>query len=586
MIMTQKISIKGQDGKINNKPDDKSSDKPFIVSSLFYMLVILFIGLPMWFSTCSKTRYSLPSLIEFEASLDKSHLKLHLDISVVDLSQQYTTKLHDELSHYEDHQTIHLRNNLPNHFATSIEGIEYNINWRVRRPTHDEINSFIEHSKRGQNTFNKENPHALQELEINLIKIHPSANRFRIFMYLIDESNYSSFCDPMKTHTYTTSFERFIFLCPSVASNSTETYESLVSLIFDAVKETYQETIDPKKLSHTLFSQIDLLHTLLPERLNPEHSDSLHTLADKLHRIFDKNVGDRFPELKELVNIRLVTQNLVDIFDSSIIEKTMLKSNMVCISDRTNSTSIASAARENNTRTVMIDKIGDLFYEFESRLSKHSSQRVHNVLTLIPDPDELSLSFGDQNNDILSFLEGQDSNTLLLANDDKSLVLGLRAIIRRLVGFSRANLCDSCLVRRNVFFNRWELDALMGALIITKLKNTLISLRSISQQVIGIKIPKDVSSIANEAYSTALVSIEHLKTKQILESYRLASKAYELSEKAFYDPSLLESLYFPDELKYAIYLPLFLPLALPLLTSVVRIMKFCLHSDETKVKIN
>ena len=45
------------------------------------------------------------------------------------------------------------------------------------------------------------------------------------------------------------------------------------------------------------------------------------------------------------------------------------------------------------------------------------------------------------------------------------------------------------------------------------------------------------------------------------------------AEAAFFDPSLLALLYFPDDQKYAIYVPYFLPVGLPILLSFKSIVK-------------
>jgi len=45
------------------------------------------------------------------------------------------------------------------------------------------------------------------------------------------------------------------------------------------------------------------------------------------------------------------------------------------------------------------------------------------------------------------------------------------------------------------------------------------------------------------------------------------------AEAAFFDPSLLSLLYFPDDQKYAIYVPYFLPVGLPILLSIKSIIK-------------
>lgn len=40
------------------------------------------------------------------------------------------------------------------------------------------------------------------------------------------------------------------------------------------------------------------------------------------------------------------------------------------------------------------------------------------------------------------------------------------------------------------------------------------------------------------------------------------------SERLFFDPNMLPQLYFPDEHKYAIYVPMFLPILVPILTGI------------------
>jgi len=37
------------------------------------------------------------------------------------------------------------------------------------------------------------------------------------------------------------------------------------------------------------------------------------------------------------------------------------------------------------------------------------------------------------------------------------------------------------------------------------------------------------------------------------------------AESAFFDPTMVSMLYFPDEHRYAVYMPFFVPIAVPLL---------------------
>lgn len=49
-----------------------------------------------------------------------------------------------------------------------------------------------------------------------------------------------------------------------------------------------------------------------------------------------------------------------------------------------------------------------------------------------------------------------------------------------------------------------------------------------------------------------------------------AALAQSLASQAYFDPSMLALLYFPDEHKYAVYTPLFGPVAVPLLVALLR----------------
>lgn len=549
--------------------DDKIPDKPYILNSLYYLFIILFVGAPMWFYTCSVTRYSLPNLDELENRLGNSNNslpKLHLDISLVQFPK-------------DRHLTNYLRTNLSPILQTELENVTYNIGWRVRRPTDQEVDMVQLHIQ--QYNSNKDFQQCLCELEANLLRIHKPSNRFRLHMYLVNEKDYPSFCHIQRIHTYTLGFERLVFLCPSMALTTSNDYSSTVTLIETVLHDVYSKSVNTQRIMAMISGRIDLLFSLLPES-GLDNLDSLSEIADWIHNIYDKNVKTKYPELKELVDIRVITQYIFDLLDEDLLRNIVIKPQ---IRDTNN-----TGGEDSLARIIKIDQLHQLFHKFESRISKHSAQNVHNVVFVIPNSSQQPIVLKHESNN-LNLVEGQDESTMVIFKDKKSLVLNLRALFRRILGLSSPNICDNCLVRRDIFFNRWEIDALMGALLVAKLQNALISLRAIKHQVVGVKIPKDVSMKASEAYKIALEAINQLEKKDTLESYRLASRSYELSEIAFYDPSLLESLYFPDEFKYAIYLPLFLPLALPFIMSMNRMFKALIkfltaRRKDTKLKIN
>lgn len=55
-----------------------------------------------------------------------------------------------------------------------------------------------------------------------------------------------------------------------------------------------------------------------------------------------------------------------------------------------------------------------------------------------------------------------------------------------------------------------------------------------------------------------------MQDHQFRTAYGEAKQAHDKAETAFFDPDMLALLYFPEEHKWAVYLPLFLPLWFPL----------------------
>lgn len=62
-------------------------------------------------------------------------------------------------------------------------------------------------------------------------------------------------------------------------------------------------------------------------------------------------------------------------------------------------------------------------------------------------------------------------------------------------------------------------------------------------------IDDDVGLAINEAYVNIVKAKSHLNQNNLIEAVRYARHAFESSERAFFDPSLLALLYFPDDQK-------------------------------------
>ena len=75
-----------------------------------------------------------------------------------------------------------------------------------------------------------------------------------------------------------------------------------------------------------------------------------------------------------------------------------------------------------------------------------------------------------------------------------------------------------------------------------------------------------------------------LQNGKLREAFSSARQAILASEKAFFDPSLLELLYFPEDQKFAIYIPLFLPISIPVVLSLMQAIKWIRNKDKVKTE--
>ncbi|GAA5861588.1 hypothetical protein JCM3774_002637 [Rhodotorula dairenensis] len=62
-------------------------------------------------------------------------------------------------------------------------------------------------------------------------------------------------------------------------------------------------------------------------------------------------------------------------------------------------------------------------------------------------------------------------------------------------------------------------------------------------------------------------------TTSVIDALPHASAAQSLASRAYFDPSMMGLLYFPDEHKYAVYTPLFGPVAVPLVLALLKELK-------------
>lgn len=119
------------------------------------------------------------------------------------------------------------------------------------------------------------------------------------------------------------------------------------------------------------------------------------------------------------------------------------------------------------------------------------------------------------------------------------------------------------------------------------LSTSTSSLHSLSQllsTISNIVIKDEIGDLVYSSVSHARHSFYQLEQGDLESSFSSAEAAFLASEKAFFDPSLLALLYFPDDQKYAIYIPLFLPVSLPVLMSIRSLWAYYRKSRAPKVE--
>jgi len=296
-------------------------------------------------------------------------------------------------------------------------------------------------------------------------------------------------------------------------------------------------------------SEVEDLKTVEP--LVEKKIDLIHDLA--LNAFF------RESGIADIITVKTITQRT----HHSLSERFM----------KTHVVSDSGSPKEN--RLFLKDYIPSLLNTLESRIVEHNSKHVFRIHVLIPDQNQGPLYFYDSKTGVRSFaVVTEYHGGLMIWNQDNDFPAAYETFMRAMLGLSHNH--QKCSLRRDIFFTEWELDSVMRSIVNAHLNTTLSSLLSI-QSLIGkignIVIQKEISHKMHSAVESAHESLHQLSIGQLGQAYFASTRGYRDSETAFFHPSLLSLLYFPDDQKYAVYFPLFLPISLPLITSLFLLIK-------------
>lgn len=113
----------------------------------------------------------------------------------------------------------------------------------------------------------------------------------------------------------------------------------------------------------------------------------------------------------------------------------------------------------------------------------------------------------------------------------------------------------------------------MGLALSSKASSGLASLARVAGRLQQIPIPKHVAQLVDTSLANITAFTAASKEARWNDAVEHAADAYVDSEKAFFDKSMVGQVYFPDEHKVAVYLPLLGPIGVPLLVGLLREVK-------------
>ncbi|XP_026740825.1 GPI transamidase component PIG-S isoform X1 [Trichoplusia ni] len=162
--------------------------------------------------------------------------------------------------------------------------------------------------------------------------------------------------------------------------------------------------------------------------------------------------------------------------------------------------------------------------------------------------------------------------------------------LRKLLGITDAEHITGAHLEplRSVTPRQWEIDNLLRIRTLEQLTSAERTLQSLAQllgEISNIVINDDVGASINSAVDSIQRASELMQKGDLVEAYKMSQSAFLAAETAFMEPSLLALLYFPDDQKYAIYIPLFLPIMFPVVLSLKNLLLWFrgkpIHKEKT-----
>lgn len=522
-----------------------------LISLTVYLSVFLFIGLPVWYRTTTPERWSLPDV---SALMVKSQTLTHNYKISVSIPEQIESIDVEQLR-------LLLQSNYPRRISFD-NSLMFNHDWSVRY-AHTNEQTLLDDVGN------------LNELDEKLSKEISTSSI--LFLILPPSYKTSQLITPGKYRTF--------FIDLSYVNTNEDIYEILSSSIslqmeqVEAIVErfySHQAGDNEQNIMLLMARKFDFLFDIIYEddENNELTDDTLDYLMKRKQR--HQNLIDNIDQLVEqfytaeygfsdYFQINFITQVLHYVFPN----KNFINSKLI--------------KNSNGERFLPVNAVQDILNQVESKRVEHDSEKSYHLLLYVTSSKSGAMKFFEKernstSNLILTPFRGA---ILILNNKTDDLFQGFRQLVRSFFRLQKST--------DDVFFTQYEIESIIHALVQKHILQTLQSLESIEKllkKVSNMVIEKKIAERMQKSLDHSMHAAQLLsETGAISQTYENSWTAYHLSEQAFYDPSLLSLLYFPDGQKYAIYLPLFLPICLPIVTNLLFYVKlFWKKQKEQKLK--
>lgn len=124
--------------------------------------------------------------------------------------------------------------------------------------------------------------------------------------------------------------------------------------------------------------------------------------------------------------------------------------------------------------------------------------------------------------------------------------------------------------------SKWRIDGLIRQRLVETMlsaQQTLKSIPKVVNQIPNMHVPRRVAILISEGIAALNSAQQCLEKGDIEVALQHSRLAVQHAEEAFFDDKMVSLLYFPDEHKYGVYMPLFGPLLLPLVMAGIRELK-------------